>query len=80
MSFSTLLGPASVGALSSVSADLVHGDLVALAAHMQHCARSRGPMFGLRSALQAGQSAAASRIVTVACIGFGLVIAVLALA
>jgi len=37
-------------------------------------------MFGLRSFLQASQSAVARRLVTVACIGLGLVIAVVAVA
>jgi hypothetical protein len=80
MSFSTTLTRASAGSSVSVPVDLVHGDLLALAIHMQHCARSRGPMFGLRSFLQASQSAVARRLVTVACIGFGLVIAVVAVA
>jgi hypothetical protein len=80
MSFPNILTRASAGSAASIPADLVHGDLAALAAHMQRCARSRGLMFGLKSALQAGRSVAASRIVTVACIGFGAVIAVLAVA
>jgi hypothetical protein len=66
--------------LASHSIDSVRGDLSALAAHMRHCARSRGVMFGVRNALQIGGSVAASRIVTVACVGLGVTFAVLAVA
>ena len=62
--------PAPPGPLPLFTVDLVHGDLIALAAHMQHCAASRGPMFGAPVGhLQAGASVAAGRIVTVACVG-----------
>ena len=80
MSFPNILTRASAGSAASIPADLVHGDLAALAAHMQHCARSRGSMFGVRNALQVGGTVAASRIVTVACLGLGMAFAVFAIA
>ncbi|MEJ8820819.1 hypothetical protein WKW80_02065 [Variovorax humicola] len=60
--------------------DCVVGDVAALATHMRHCARSRGAMFGVRNALQVGGTVAASRIVTVACLGLGVAFAVFAMA
>ena len=49
---------------STLFPDFVSGDVAALAAHMRHCARSRGPLFRLRGGLQTAQAMAAGRIVT----------------
>lgn len=53
---------------NSPLADFVTGDVASLAAHMRDCEQSRGPMFRLRGKLQAVQSVAAGRIVTLACV------------
>lgn len=76
MSFKHMLGTPG----TSTSVDFVPGDLAALASHMQHCARSRGSMPGLKSALQTGRAVVAGRLVTMACIGAVLAIVVLAMA
>ena len=51
--------------------DFVSGDVAALASHMDHCARAHGPLFAVKRHLQRARSAAAGRIVTVACVGGG---------
>ncbi len=61
--------------------DFVRGDLLALASHMQRCARARGAFFGLRTLLQTGRSALIGRTVTVGCVAatFGLLLALVVL-
>ena len=76
MSFPHTLSSAS----GSAQVDFVHGDMAALAAHMQHCARSRGSMSGLRSAFQTGRGLVAGRLVTVAFVAFSVTMTVLAIA
>ena len=57
----------NAGALQR-SAESVDSDFAALAFHMNACARSRGPLFRLRTMLQTGKAIAARRIVTFACV------------
>ena len=68
MSFRIPLASTPGAGQSEAPADFVHGDVAALAAHMRHCARSRGRLFKLRGGLQAVRSMAANRIVTLACV------------
>ena len=76
MSFPHTLSSAS----GSAQVDFVRGDMAALAAHMQHCARSRGSMSGLRSAFQTGRGLVAGHLVTVAFVAFSVTMTVLAIA
>ena len=62
------------------SVDFVGSDFEALASHMQHCERTRDPLFGLKSGLQVVRSLVAGRLVTAACVAVLVAIAALALA
>jgi len=61
---------------SSLTADLVAGDMTALAQHMRDCARAHGRMSMLRDGLSRMHTVAAARIVT---FGFATVVIGLAL-
>jgi hypothetical protein len=60
--------------LTCAKVDFVSGDFDALASHMRHCARAHGRWFAISSKLQRVRSAAAGRIVTMACLAVALVI------
>ncbi len=49
-------------------ADFVTSDVAALAAHMRHCAHSRGRLFQMRGGLQSAHAMATGRIVTLGCL------------
>lgn len=72
MSFLIPLASAPATAKGELTSDFVLGDVAALAAHMHHCARARGPLFKVRGGLQAVHSIAAGHIVTLACVSFML--------
>jgi len=66
--------------LTHAKVDFVSGDFEALASHMRHCARAHGRWFAVKSKLQRARSAAAGRIVTMACLAVVLVIGLYAVA
>jgi hypothetical protein len=66
--------------LTCAEVDFVSGDFDALASHMRHCALAHGRWFAIRSKLQRMRSAAAGRIVTMACLAVALVIGLYAVA
>ncbi len=66
--------------LTCAQVDFVSSDIDALALHMRHCAREHGRWFSVRSKLQHVRSAAAGRIVTMACLAVALGIGLFAIA
>jgi hypothetical protein len=66
--------------LTHAKIDFVSGDFDALASHMRHCARAQGRWFTVKSRLQRMRSAAAGRIVTMACLAVVLLIGLYAVA
>lgn len=68
MSFSLPLASAPGVGDGDAHAHFVTGDVIALAAHMQRCAHSRGRLFKMRGTLQTVRAMAAGRIVTLACL------------